>query len=107
MKIQNSTKKLIPWIFLIALTSCSLIKKPEKEVQIKIVSDYCQVHTKFPNDLSDRVVEYWKITEKSVNLKKTSGVGLTPEEELFDIFKIYTRKNEQKFVEKCDRDVLE
>ena len=78
-----------------------------KEIQIKIVSDYCQLHTKFPNNLSNRVVEYWKATEKSVNSKRISGAGLTPEEELFDIFKIYTRKNEQKFVEKCDKNDIE
>ena len=83
------------------LISCSALKR-EKEIQIKIVSDYCQLYSKFPEDTTPRVKEYWTIKKKIIKEKTASGEILTPEEELLKIFVIYSGKNESKYNDKCE-----
>jgi len=84
-------------LFLINLASCSLGK------ETKIISNYCYLYSKLPNDIDKDVISYWMDKEKIINDKNYNWGIKTPEEKLFEIFVNYAGINEKIYYEKkCD-----
>ena len=81
---------------MISQTSCSLSKKPE----IRIVSDYCQLHDPLTNELDNEVIVYWKETSKSISDKNKSGGVKTPAEKFAEVMIDYAGTNDKKYYEK-------
>lgn len=83
---------------MISQTSCF----PSRE--IKVVSDYCQLHDPLSDELDNEVIVYWQNTSKSISAKNKSGGVKTPSEKFAEVMIDYAGANDKKYYDKkCDQ----
>lgn len=83
---------------MISQTSCF----PSRE--IKLVSDYCQLHEPLNDELDEDVITYWKKESAIISTKNKSGGVKTPEEKFVEVMVDYAGTNDKKYYEKkCDQ----
>lgn len=85
---------------MISLTSCFQSRKTE----LKIISDYCQLHSPLDDELESDVLVFWETTNKSISSKNKNGGAKTPTEKFVEVMTNYAGVNEKKYYEKgCDK----
>lgn len=85
---------------MIKMTSCSQNKKTE----VKIVSDFCQLHEPLNTELPADVLDYWQQKTMAISTKKKSGLVFTAEEKFVEVMINYAGANDKKYyAKKCDQ----
>lgn len=86
---------------MISLNSCYLSRK---EKEIKIINNFCQLHTPLSDELDGEIVSYWQQTSQSISAKNKSGGVKTPAEKFAEVMINYAGDNDKKYYEKkCDQ----
>lgn len=89
------SRRLRVLILALILTDCSRDRK--------ITSDFCILYTPLDTNLSENVIDYWKLKQSSVESKQKKGLKLTSEEQFFSIIILQIGNNDEKYYEKrCD-----
>lgn len=92
--IYKSIRKLVLWAFLLSPISCY----PSRE--IRILSDFCQLHEPLRDDIDPRIIEYWEKEQKIIEEKNKEGGLKTPEEQFVELMVNYAGANDKKYYDK-------
>lgn len=76
---------------------------PSREIKIKVIPDYCILHTPLDDELDYDVIDYWTATSKLISEKNKSGGLKTPAEKFAEILINNAGINDKKYYDKkCD-----
>lgn len=71
---------------------------------IKVISDYCILHTPLSDELEFDIIDYWKETSKVISEKNKTGEVKNPSEKFAEVLVNYAGINDKKYYDKkCDQ----